>query len=151
MNATSWWARITSVSAPSSVVLIRLLVGLIFLSEGIQKFLFPDALGVGRFIKIGIPAPAMMAPFVGVIEIVGGLLLLAGLLSRLVAVPLLINMLVAIWTTKLSVLAKVGFWTTAHEARTDFAMILGLVFLILTGSGPLSLDALLAGRPRRDG
>ena len=73
--------------APAATLLIRLAVGAIFLSEGVQKFLFPDALGVGRFVKIGIPAPAVMAPFVGVVEIVCGTLVLVGLLTRLAAVP----------------------------------------------------------------
>jgi uncharacterized membrane protein YphA (DoxX/SURF4 family) len=66
--------RILVTSAPTSVLLIRLLVGAVFLSEGIQKFLFPNDLGVGRFVKIGIPAPQVMAPYVGVVEIVCGAL-----------------------------------------------------------------------------
>lgn len=86
---------------PRSVVLIRAVVGGVFLSEGLQKFLFPDTLGVGRFIKIGIPAPEFAASFVGVFEIVCGVLLIAGLLTRLAAIPLIIDMLVAIATTKI--------------------------------------------------
>ena len=131
--------------APSSavlrgVILIRLMVGWVFLSEGIQKFLFPAALGVGRFIKIGIPAPQFFAPFVGVVEIVCGAFLIVGLLTRLAAIPLLIDIAVAIATTKVPMLAKVGFWGTMHEARTDFCMLLGLIFLLIAGSGRLSLD-----------
>lgn len=86
-----------------SIVLIRLMVGAVFLSEGIQTFLFPDVLGVGRFTKIGIPAPELMAPFVGVVEIGCGLLVLLGLLARLAALPLVIDMLVAIAATKVPV------------------------------------------------
>jgi uncharacterized membrane protein YphA (DoxX/SURF4 family) len=123
------------------VVLVRLLVGGVFLSEGVQKFLFPDALGAGRFVKIGIPAPAVMAPFVGVVEIVGGLLLIVGLLTRLAAIPLIIDMLVATATTKISILVKSGFWAAVHEARTDYAMLLGSIFLLLVGAGALSVDA----------
>ena len=134
--------------APAAVLLVRLLVGAVFLSEGIQKFLFPDALGVGRFTKIGIPAPATMAPFVGVVEIVFGLLLIVGLLTRLATIPLLIDILVAIATTKIPMLARNGFWKMAHEARTDYAMLLGLVFLLLVGAGPLAVDSRLAGRKR---
>src|SRR5512132_255434 len=93
--------RILTTSAPPSVVLIRLVVGAIFLSEGIQKFLFPNDLGVGRFIKIGIPAPQVMAPFVGVVEIVCGTLIILGLMTRLAAIPLIIDMVVAISTTKI--------------------------------------------------
>jgi uncharacterized membrane protein YphA (DoxX/SURF4 family) len=119
------------------------MVGCVFLSEGIQKFLFPAALGVGRFEKIGIPAPHFFAPFVGVVEIVCGLLLIVGLLTRLAAIPLLMDISVAIVTTKIPMLSKAGFWGTMHEARTDFCMFLGLLFLIAVGSGRLSLDAKL--------
>jgi uncharacterized membrane protein YphA (DoxX/SURF4 family) len=134
--------------APAAVLLVRLLVGSVFLSEGIQKFLFPAALGVGRFTKIGIPSPAVMAPFVGVVEIVFGLLLIVGLLTRLATIPLLIDILVAIATTKIPMLLRDGFWKMAHEARTDYAMLLGLVFLLLVGGGPLAVDSRLAGRKR---
>jgi uncharacterized membrane protein YphA (DoxX/SURF4 family) len=137
---------ITRSQAPAAVLLIRLMVGGVFLSEGIQKFLFSDAVGVGRFVKIGIPAPEVMAPFVGVVEIVCGLLVLCGLLTRLAAIPLVINMLVALATTKVPILLAKGFWSMAHDARTDYAMVLGSVFLILVGAGPWSLDARLARR-----
>ncbi len=130
-----------STKAPASVALIRLAVGAIFLSEGIQKFLFSDALGVGRFIKIGIPAPEFMAPFVAILEISCGMLVLVGLLARLAAIPLIITMLVAIATTKIPILLKSGFWAMAHEARTDFAMLLGCLFLLIVGAGTGSLDA----------
>ena len=124
----------------SSVILIRIIVGSVFLSEGIQKFLFADALGIGRFIKIGIPAPEIMAPFVGVVEIVCGGLILIGLYTRLAALPLIIDMLVAISTTKIPILLEKGFWAMAHEARVDWSMILGSVFLLIVGSGRWSLD-----------
>ncbi len=126
--------------APAATLLIRLLVGWVFLSEGIQKFLFPEALGVGRFVKIGIPAPHFFAPFVGVVEIVCGSLLIMGLLTRLAAIPLLIDISVAIITTKIPMLAKSGFWATVHEARTDYCMWLGSLFLLMVGAGSLSLD-----------
>lgn len=136
--------RILASEAPPAVLLIRLIVGAVFLSEGIQKFLFPGALGVGRFAKIGIPAPEILAPFVGACEIVCGLLLLAGLLTRLAAIPMFINMLVAISTTKVPILLEKGFWAAAHESRTDFAMLLGSLFLLTVGAGPWSLDARLS-------
>src|SRR5436853_3246496 len=107
-------------TAQASVILVRLLVGWVYFSEGVQKFLFPDALGVGRFTKIGIPAPQFFAPFVGVVEIVCGAMLILGLLTRLASVPLLIDISVAIVTTKVPMLSKAGFWGTMHEARTDF-------------------------------
>lgn len=131
---------LSATQAPKAVLLIRLMVGAVFLSEGIQKFLFPEALGVGRFIKIGIPAPELLAPFVGIVEIVGGSLILLGLLTRLAAIPLIINMMVAIYTTKIPILFKDGFWKMAHEARTDFCMLLGSLFLLIVGAGALSMD-----------
>jgi putative oxidoreductase len=136
--------KILATDAPAAVILIRLIVGGVFLSEGIQKFLFPDALGVGRFTKIGIPAPEIMAPFVGVCEIGCGVLFLLGLLTRLAAIPMIINMLVAISTTKVAILLKSGFWNMAHDARTDYAMLLGSIFLLLVGAGPCSIDAKFA-------
>jgi uncharacterized membrane protein YphA (DoxX/SURF4 family) len=132
--------------APSAILLIRLLVGWVFLSEGIQKFLYPAALGIGRFGKIGIPFPAFFAPFVGVVEIVCGTLLIVGLLTRLATIPLIIDITVAILTTKIPMLAKSGFWAMMHEARTDYCMLLGLIFLLITGAGRLSLDARLDHR-----
>jgi putative oxidoreductase len=131
-----------------AVILVQLLVGGVFLSEGIQKFLFPDALGVGRFIKIGIPAPQILAPFVGVVEIICGTLLIAGLLTRLAAVPLLIDISVAIATTKIPMLLKDGFWKMAHEARVDVDMVLGLIFLMAVGGGYWSLDEYFKRRDR---
>jgi len=136
-------AKLLSSTAPKSVILIRLIVGWVFLSEGIQKFLFPAALGVGRFTKIGIPDPQILAPFVGVVEILCGALLIIGLLTRLAALPLLCVISVAIWTTKVPMLAKQGFWAMVHEARTDFCMVFGLLFLLIAGAGSLSLDASL--------
>jgi len=139
-------------NGPPAVILIRFIVGAVFLSEGIQKFLFPGDLGVGRFAKIGIPSPEVLAPFVGVVEIVGGVLLLAGLLTRLAAIPLIINMLVAITTTKLPIFHKSGFWAMAHEARVDYAMLLGCIFLLIEGAGTWSLDAALTrGAEHPDG
>jgi uncharacterized membrane protein YphA (DoxX/SURF4 family) len=142
VNATSTWAN----RAVKAVLLIRILVGWVFLSEGIQKFLFPDSLGVGRFVKIGIPWPQVMAPFVGVVEIVCGSLLLIGLVTRLATVPLLIDIAVALYSTKIVTFAKNGLWGTLHEARTDVSMLLGLIFLLLVGGGAWSLDTWLAGR-----
>jgi uncharacterized membrane protein YphA (DoxX/SURF4 family) len=154
--------RIMDSSAPKWTILIRLAVGVVFASEGIQKFLDPDAFGAGRFAKIGIPAPEVMGPFVGVIETVCGLLILGGLLTRFAAVPLIIDMLVAIASTKMPILlghgyllfsnlsgSKTGFWNMLHEARTDISMLLGSLFLLLVGAGPRSLDAVLGAESRR--
>ena len=147
-------------SAPASVFLIRLVVGGVFLAEGIQKFLFPAEVGAGRFAKIGIPNADVTGPFVGVVEIVCGALIMVGLLTRLATIPLIIDMLVAILSTKIPILfghgfwgfslrnvSYYGFWGMVHEARTDFAMLFGSLFLLIVGAGAASLDARLA-RPR---
>ncbi|HXN27662.1 MAG TPA: DoxX family protein [Candidatus Acidoferrales bacterium] len=138
INAEEMWANRAS--------RVRILVGWVFLSEGIQKFLFPESLGVARFVKIGIPRPQVMSPFVGMVEIICGSLVLAGLLTRLMTVPLLIDIAVALYSTKIVTFAKNGFGGTLHEARTDVSMLLGLIFLLLVGGGVWSLDAWLAGR-----
>ena len=148
--------RILATRVPAATVLVRLLVGGVFLSEGIQKFLYAAQLGAGRFARIGIPAPEVMGPFVGVVEIAAGVLVLLGLLTRPAALALWINISVALLSTKVPILlgqgfwrfslptlARYGFWSMAHEARTDFCMWLGCLFLILVGAGAWSVDALL--------
>ena len=119
----------------SSIILIRLIVGTVFLLEGIQKFLFSDELGVGRFIKIGIPIPEFFAPFVGVFEILCGALILIGLFTRLASIPMIVNMIVAISSTKIPILLNDGFWKMADEARTDWSMLLGSIFLLIVAAG----------------
>jgi putative oxidoreductase len=146
--------------APASTVLVRIMAGSVFLSEGIQKFLYPEDLGAGRFAKIGIPAPEILGPFVAGCEIVSGVLLLIGLLTRLAAIVLLIDISAAIVSTKIPVLLghgfwgfsvmkvpRYGFWSMMHEGRTDFSMWLGLLFLLIVGAGRWSFDAaLMRGR-----
>ncbi|HMQ77353.1 MAG TPA: DoxX family protein [Flavobacteriales bacterium] len=121
-------------------LLIRLMVGAVFLSEGIQKFLFAAELGAGRFAKIGLPNPEFLGPFVGSFEILSGVLILIGLFTRLAAIPTLVIMLVAIFTTKGTVLTNEGFWPMMHGSRTDWAMLLGSIYLIFEGGGRWSLD-----------
>ena len=123
------------------ILLVRVLVGWVFLSEGIQKFLFPAALGAGRFAKIGIPWPQYSAPFVGLLEIVCGTLVTLGLFTSLASMLLLIVIAVAIATTKFPMLLKQGLWATLHEARADFSMLLGLIAILLMGAGMFSLDS----------
>jgi putative oxidoreductase len=159
MKATSVLRKITRTNAPPAVLLIRLVVGGVFLSEGIQKFLFPSDLGAGRFARIGIPAPQFMGPFVGSVEVVCGALIIIGLLTRIGAMLLIIDMLVAITTTKIPILLghglwrfslarlpAYGFWSMAHEARVDFAMLLGALFLLIVGAGRYSIDARLSSK-----
>lgn len=124
----------------------RLVVGFVFLSEGIQKFLFPELVGVGRFVKIGFENAEFLAYFVATFEIMCGVLLLAGLFTRLASMPLLIIMATAIVTTKIPKLFNDGFWTMAHDSRTDFAMTMLLIYLIIYGAGKLSIDSAISRR-----
>jgi uncharacterized membrane protein YphA (DoxX/SURF4 family) len=155
----SYWKRILASDAPAGVILIRLLVGLVFVSEGVQKFLYPADLGPGRFEKIGFANPEALAYFVACFEVTCGALLVAGLFTRVAAIPLGMVMLTALATTKLPILLghdwwgfhvrrlpEYGFWAMAHEARTDWAMLLGSLYLLIVGGGRWSLDATLARR-----
>jgi putative oxidoreductase len=121
-------------------LMIRLTVGLIFLSEGIQKFLYPEELGSGRFAKLGIHPPVFWANFTGSFEIVCSLLVMIGLFTRLAVIPLLIIMIVAFITTKWPEFLAKGFWPMVHDGRTDFAMTILLIFLLANGSGSHSVD-----------
>lgn len=145
--------RILQTNPASINILIRIMVGAVFLSEGIQKFLYPAMRGVGRFEGMGFPAPEFFASFVGVVEIMAGIMILVGLLTRAAALTMLINMSVAIIVTKIPIafgesfgpfilrdLQTYGFWSMAHEIRTDFAMWLGSLFLLIKGGGRWSVD-----------
>jgi uncharacterized membrane protein YphA (DoxX/SURF4 family) len=123
-----------------STLLIRILVGWVFVSEGVQKFLFPDIRGAGRFESIGLPFPDFLGSLVGGFELVCGALILLGLGVRVAALPLISIMLMALWTTKLPILQVDGFWVAAHAARTDMSMLLGSFFLLWMGGGARSLD-----------
>ena len=154
----NWRTNLLRTSAPGWSILVCLLVGLVvFFPEGIQKLIFPDLLGAGRFANIGIPFPELTGPFVGVVETICGALIIFGLFTRLAAIPLIIVMIVAIVSTKIPVLlghdfwifhmpklVRYGFWSMAHEARADFGMLLGLLYLLIEGGGRWSLDALLS-------
>jgi uncharacterized membrane protein YphA (DoxX/SURF4 family) len=124
-------------------VLPRLIVGLVFLSEGIQKFLFPELVGAGRFEKIGFANPEFLASFVASFEIICGTLMLIGFSVRIAAIPLFIIMMTAIATTKIPILVEKGFWQMAHDSRTDFAMTMLIIFLLIYGAGKLSVDYLI--------
>lgn len=126
--------------------LVRFCVGTIFLSEGIQKFLFADTLGAGRFEKIGLPMHEILGPTVGATEIIFGFLVAVGFKTRLTSIPLFIIICTAIATTKVAAFSNKGFWGTLHESRTDYAMFMCLIFLMLVGSGAKSIDAYLSNR-----
>jgi uncharacterized membrane protein YphA (DoxX/SURF4 family) len=116
-RSETMWERLVRSTGPTGIILIRAMVGAVFLSEGIQKFLFPDELGAGRFLKIGLPMPDLLGPFVGRFEIVCGSLVLLGLLTRLAVIPLIVIMAVALITTKWPMLAAQGSgtWRTRLE------------------------------------
>ncbi len=161
--AATWHRRILATSAPRWSILVRLLVGLVvFLPEGVQKLAFPEILGAGRFAAIGIPFPQIMGPFVGVVEVVCGVLVIVGLFTRLAAIPLIIIMIVAILSTKMPILLghdlwifhlpklpHYGFWSMMHEARTDLVMLLGCLYLLFEGAGLWSIDARWSGAGHR--
>lgn len=149
--------RITDSRANPWTILIRLAVGLaVFFPEGTQKLIFPDILGAGRFAKIGIPSPEIMGPFVGVVELVCGALIIVGLFTRAATIPLIVTMIVALISTKLPILLghgfgpfslpdlkRYGFWSAQHEARADLTMLLGCLYLLIVGSGRWSIDRAL--------
>jgi uncharacterized membrane protein YphA (DoxX/SURF4 family) len=162
MNKIANWLLNPPVDGPRSVVFLRLMAGAVFFWEGVMKFVFPNQ-GVGRFTKLGFPAPHLTATADGWFEIVGGLLLLTGLLTRLIAVPFIIEMFVAMASTKIPmylgtsplplppVPPQIGFWAVLHEIRSEYAQLLTCAYLLMDGPGRWSLDALLArrrGRPR---
>jgi uncharacterized membrane protein YphA (DoxX/SURF4 family) len=138
--------KIIQTDLSKTTILIRLTVGAVFLSEGIQKFLFPAIRGAGRFEKIGLPSPEFLGSFVGAFEILCGILILIGLLTRLASIPLIVIMLVAFASTKSEVYVEKGFWELLHGSRTDWAMLLGSVFLLIKGGGKWSLDRNLIAR-----
>lgn len=132
--------QLTNTNNTKTTILVRLIVGAVFLSEGIQKFLFPETLGAGRFTKIGLPLPEYLGNFVGFFEILCGALILIGLFIRLASIPIIIIMLLAIATTKAEVLKNDGLWKMLHESRTDWSMLLGGIFLLIEGAGKWSFD-----------
>jgi uncharacterized membrane protein YphA (DoxX/SURF4 family) len=150
------WLLNPPLSAPRVTTLIRVMVGAVFLAEAIMKFVFPDTLGPGRFMKLGLPVPELMSPFDAAFEAGCGVLLMLGLFTRLAAVPMIVDMVVAIVSTKVGlyfgttllplppVPPQIGVWAVLHEVRSEYAQILGTIYLLIAGPGRQSLDALLA-------
>ncbi|HKX77392.1 MAG TPA: DoxX family protein [Novosphingobium sp.] len=157
----SWWL---SPGEASWAIFIRLSLAGVFIPEGLQKLTAPDILGAGRFAKIGIPWPEFFGPFVGVVELLAGLMFLIGYASRVAAVPIIAVMIVAIISTKIPILLgrewwifslrdldRYGFLSFTHETRTDWAMLMGAIFILLSGSGRWSLDEKLRAGPAGKG
>src|SRR5580692_1110302 len=156
------WIMNPPTDGPKSTLLLRLMAGGVFFWEGLLKFVYVNQ-GVGRFTKLGIPFPHFTAAFIGSLEIFGGLLLLSGLMTRLIAIPFIAEMIVAVLSTKISLYLgtsplplppappQIGFWAVLHEIRSDYAQILTVIFLLVNGPGKWSLDAALLRKWRTGG
>ena len=161
MNKVWHWFLYPPDHAPPATFLLRLMAGGVFVWEGLLKFVFANQ-GVGRFTKLGMPAPELTANLIGGLEIVGGMLLIAGFLTRVIAVPFIIEMIVAMVATKVSlyfgtsplplppVPPQMGLWAVLHEIRSEYAQLMVALFLLSAGPGPWSLDALLPRREKKE-
>lgn len=147
------WLFHPYVEGYSAIILIRIFAGLVFLGEGILKFLYPS-MGVMRFTLLGFPMPQYQAEFVGGLEIIGGICLILGLFTNLFAILFAFEMIVAFLSTKITMLLgtsplplppvppQTGFWAVVHESRSDYSQFLTMIFLLIVGPGKFSLDAL---------
>jgi putative oxidoreductase len=162
MKSFFHWLFNPPTNGPVATLFLRMMCGGVFLWEGILKFVYVNQ-GVGRFTKLGMPFPAFTADSIAVLEIAGGVLLLLGLGTRLIAIPFVIEMLVAMLVTKIPmylgtsplplppVTPQIGFWAVLHEVRSEYVQLLTVLFLGIAGPGSFSLDALIARRiPRRE-
>src|SRR5690349_5178523 len=148
------WLLYAPVDGPRATIILRVMAGTVFFWEGVMKFVFANQ-GVGRFTKLGFPAPHFTATADGWFEIIGGLLLITGFLTRVIAIPFIIEMLVAMASTKIPmylgtsplplppVPPQVGFWAVLHEIRSEYAQLACCAFLVFDGPGRWSIDAIL--------
>lgn len=148
------WFSYPPVTGSTSILFIRLMAGGVFFWEGILKFVYTNQ-GVGRFTKLGFPFPETTAHFVATAEIVGGFFLLLGFLTRPTALYFILQMIVAVFSTKVALYfgtsplplppapPKEGIWAVLHEIRSDYAQILCCIFLLLEGPGRSSIDFLV--------
>jgi len=155
MKKMASWFLHPPVTGQSTILIIRLMAGSVFFWEGILKFVYVNQ-GAGRFTKLGFAFPETTAHLIAVGEIVGGLLLLLGLFTRITAFYFIIQMIVAVLSTKIGLYLgtsplplppappKVGIWAVLHEIRSDYAQILTCLFLLVEGAGRRSLDFVIA-------
>src|SRR6266576_1608428 len=155
MKGIMQWLTKPPVDGPRSVLLLRLMVGGVFFWEGVLKFVYVNQ-GVGRFTKLGFPFPETTAHIIATGEIIGGLLLIFGLFTRITAFYFIIQMIVAVLSTKISLYfgtsplpappapPKMGIWAVLHEIRSDYAQILTCLFLLIEGAGRRSLDFIIS-------
>lgn len=139
MEKNRAFGKLFSTCGHRPVILVRLMIGVVFLISGLQKFIFPE-MGPGRFAGMGYAYPAFTAYLVAFFEAAGGLLILIGLAVRLASVPIAVIMAVAIITTKIPRIPE-GIWVFLQSVRLDYAMLMGAVFLIWSGADKLSVDA----------
>ncbi len=132
--------RILQTSNDGKMVFVRMIAGVVFVSEGIQKYLVVSLLGPSYFQDIGFGHPMFWSYFTGSFEIVCGLLVIAGLFTRIAAVPLLTIMITAYFTAKLPVLLDKGFLSFAQVYRVDYALTILIIMLLVYGAGRWSVD-----------
>ena len=149
------WFLNPPVTGQSTILIIRLMAGSVFFWEGILKFVYVNQ-GVGRFTKLGFAFPEATAHIIATGEIIGGLLLIFGLFTRITALYFIIQMIVAVLSTKIALylgtsplpappaLPKLGIWAVLHEIRSDYAQILACLFLLIEGAGKRSLDSVIS-------
>ncbi|HEX6251512.1 MAG TPA: DoxX family protein [Gemmatimonadaceae bacterium] len=152
------WRSILRTDAPAAVLLVRLAVGFTFMVAGSSKLRDLSSTS-GFFEGIGFPAPAELAAMVGTFELLGGMLVLLGLFTRIAVLPLIVIMIMAILSTKIPTLVggpfgpfaaprgpNTGLAAFLTASRLDFSMLMTTVFLLITGAGPTSVDAKLVQR-----
>jgi putative oxidoreductase len=155
MKKIIYWFLSPPVTGPSTILLIRLMAGSVFFWEGILKFVYPNQ-GAGRFTKLGFIFPETTAHIIASGEIIGGLLLITGLITRITAFYFIIQMIVAVLSTKIDLYfgtsplplppapPKEGIWAVLHEVRSDYAQILTCLFLLFEGAGRRSADFMIS-------
>src|SRR6476646_159502 len=159
MKKIIYWFLNPPVTGPSAILIIRLMTVGVFFWEGILKFVYVNQ-GVGRFTKLGFPFPETTAHIISTGEIIGCLLLIFGLFTRITAFYFIIQMIVAVLSTKIDLYLgtsplplppappKIGIWAVLHEVRSDYAQILTCLFLLIEGAGRRSVDFIISTKKK---